>query len=127
MALKEKDQKNLEDFVAFLETRKMRAELRGSAAAGKHDYYDLDLNVWDAEEKGPGYKLGRRAIDNFLKGLGIKNINYTSPVAATWCEGSWKFDWNGTKFDLVYTPWGRSCLGYAAVETPEDAKKKSEK
>ncbi|MBS3171411.1 hypothetical protein J4449_02245 [Candidatus Woesearchaeota archaeon] len=127
MALREKDQKNLEALLAFLETRKMRAELMGSAASGNPNYRDLDLNVWDAQEKGPGYKLGRGAMDNFLKDLGIKNVHFTPPVGATWCEGRWYFNYNGTKFDLIYTPWGQSCLGYAATETPEDAKKKSEK
>jgi hypothetical protein len=132
MALREKDQKNLDALIAFLETAGMRASLRGSAAKAKEKteetkYDDLDLNVWDAQEEGPGYRLGRRAIDNFLAELGIKNVRFSYSVMATWCEGRWQFDFHETEFDVLYTPHGPSFLGYAATETPEDVEKKSKK
>ena len=123
MALKEKDQKNLENFLAFLETNKMRGELRGSAAAGKSDYNDLDLNVWDAEEKGPGYFFGKGAINKFLNKIGAENINYRCFFSATWCEGLWAFDFNGTKFDISYTPSGPRFVGYK-IEKFTDKKPK---
>lgn len=106
MVLKEKDQKNLDALLAFLETRGMRAELKGSAASGNPDYKDIDLNVWDAQEKGPGYKSGRKAMDDFLRDLGVKNVQHSNPVIATWCKGRWKFDFQGTEFNIIYTPSG---------------------
>ena len=137
MPLKEKDQKNLDALLAFLEANKMRGELRGSAVVAKAvpneskksvKYHDLDLNVWDAEEKGPGYHSGRKAIDNFLNKIGINKFHFTPSVAATCVEGRWEFEYKGTKFDVVYTPTGPSFLGYVAVETQKkDVKKKKQK
>ncbi len=121
MVLKEKDQKNLDELVAFLEVNGMRAELRGSAAIAKavpegskrrEEYQDIDLNVWDAKEKGPGYFKGRGAIDEFLGNLGIKDFEHSQLPMATWCEGRWQFVWHGTKFDIVYTPRGNRLALY---------------
>lgn len=124
MRLRKKDQKNLEDFLALLETKKMRGELRGSAASGNPDYKDLDLNVWDAEERGPGYRLGREAINKFLKYLGIKKVDFSTPIPATWCEGRWQFDYKGTKFDLMYTPTGPRFQGYEKTPEKKEQQKK---
>lgn len=110
--LKEKDKINLENFIALLEAGKMRAELRGSASVGNPNYKDLDLNVWDAEEEGPGYRLGRKAMDNLLKSVGAKKIKFSIPFAATWCEGRWQFDFLGTEFDVMYTPGGNRLAHY---------------
>ena len=118
MALKEKDQKNLDEFLALLEANKMRAELRGSAATAKavpeesKKYNDLDLNVWDAEEKGPGYKYGRQAVDSFLEKIGVKKFDHSRPFMATWCEVRWQFNYQGTKFDVMYTPAGNWLAPY---------------
>ena len=133
MVLKEKDQKNLDALIAFLETAGMRASLRGSAAVAKNEttqkstYHDLDLNAWDAEEKGLGYRLVKIAMDEFLKSVGAKSIKHSNPVMATWCEGRWQFKYKETEFDIMYTPMGPRFDGYVLVETSKDILKDKEK
>ena len=51
-------------------------------------------------------------MDDFLSRLSATNIHFSPPFIATWAQGRWQFNYNGTEFDIVYTPRSPSFLGY---------------
>ncbi len=112
--IREGDRNNLARLLFELEDSGFQSELKGSAVY-EPNYSDIDLNVWDADEKGPGWHFGKRAIDKFLNKLDAKEINYDNPIMATWCEGRWCFKFNQTNFDIIYTPRGPWYSGYALI------------
>ena len=119
--IREKDKGNLAKLLFELEDSGFQSELRGSATY-RRDYSDIDLNVWNEEKEGLGYKFGRAAMDKFVERLGAKEIQVSHPYMASWVEGRWYFNLNETKFDIIYTPRGKSLIGYGELDTPHKGK-----
>ena len=121
--IREKDKGALVKLLSELEKSGFQSELRGSATY-KSDYSDIDLNVWDAQKQGPGYKFGGKAMDIFLGFLGAEKIDFSQPYMTSWVEGRWYFNFNETKFDIIYTPRGSSLAGYGELAPPKNKKYK---
>ena len=106
--IKEKDKLNLLAVIKVLEFEELKISLRGSSAVSS-DYQDIDLNVWDTRKH---HRENKEVIEKTLRDLGVKNIGFRDQFKATWIRGRWYFNYNDTHFDLIYTPWGESLIGY---------------
>ncbi len=106
--IKEKDKNNLGILIKALESKELKAGIRGSASRYS-EYHDIDLNVWDSRKD---YRDNPKLIDETLKNVKATQISFSNNFLATWVQGRWRFKINESEFDLIYTAWGPSFVGY---------------
>lgn len=95
--IRSEDQLNLRTVLKALGEEGLHVRLAGSALK-RTDYNDIDLGAWDKDREQ--YK--KRPVESLLEKLGVTEYERMS-IAATWVHGWARFEYQGTRFDLVCT------------------------
>lgn len=90
------DQPNLQTVLKALAKEGLHVRLAGSALE-RTNYNDIDLGAWDKDQG-----TVQRPVESFLEKLGVTEYESLF-VAATWAHGWVRFEYQGTRFDLVCT------------------------
>ena len=104
--IREDDQTNVRDVLRFLDTAGVNVRLAGSALE-RADYDDIDIGAWNKRGRG---NVGD-VVKNLFLDFGVTD-HTRNHVAATWVRDWVEFDYNGTRFDLIYCPSSEFYLGY---------------